>query len=244
MKVVFNSFPIALRMIFKNPINLMLALFPTLIALSLYVFTIVAILKNSDYLGVMAQSYLPNQDTAGWVGKILTALFVLFIFLIMSWTFVLMVGIISAPFNSMLSARIEKILIGKNVDNDKKRTLKEVFTGVGQTFKDEFQKIFLIVLLTIIAFILNLFPFFYPLGAFILATLLAVQFVDYSWSRNNICFFDCLKDVFRNIIPYSGAGLIFLIMITVPIINSMVPAFATSYFTVLWLQRQNKLKSP
>jgi hypothetical protein len=36
MKGMFESFPIALRMIFKDPINLFLAFVPTVIALAVY----------------------------------------------------------------------------------------------------------------------------------------------------------------------------------------------------------------
>lgn len=238
---VIRSLPLAIRSIVRDPINLMLALFPTIIALTIYISTIVLIFKNADYFGVLIQNYLPNPQAVGWVGKLLTAIFVLFVFLIMSWTFVLVVGIISAPFNSMLSSRIEDMLVGKKVDSDKQRTFREILSGLGRTFVDEFQKIFFIIILTGLALFLNLFPIFYPIGVFILALLMAVQFVDYSWSRHELRFGACVKDTVRNVIPYAGSGFLFLVLISVPIINSLVPALATSYYTVLWLNRQKRL---
>lgn len=241
MNDIFKAFPIAIRVIFRDPINLILALFPTLIALSFYLFAIVAIFKNADYLGVFVQEYIPDQQYAGWVGKLLLAIFVVFFFLIMSWTYIIIVGIISAPFNSMLSSRIETILVGKKVEQDKSKTFKEILSHIGQTFKDEFQKIFFIILLTILAMVFNLFPLFYPVGMVILAILISVQFVDYSWSRNDMGFGSCVKDILKNIFPYVGAGLIFMLLMTVPIINSVVPALATSFFTVLWLLRQKRI---
>ncbi|HXH73760.1 MAG TPA: EI24 domain-containing protein [Bacteriovoracaceae bacterium] len=241
MTGVFRSLPVAVRMIVRDPVNLILALIPTLIALAIYVFGIVAIFKNADYFGVMIQNYIPDQQIAGWVGKLLTAIFLIFIFLIMSWTYVLMVGIIAAPFNSMLSSRIENILVGKPVQGNKKSTFKDILSGIGRTFKDEFQKLFFILLLTILAMLLNLFPLFYPVGIFILALLISIQFVDYSWSRHNFTFGACVKDTLKNAFPYAGSGFLFLILITVPLINSLVPALATSYYTVLWLDRQKRL---
>ncbi len=241
MTGVFKSLPLAVRMIVRDPINLTLALIPTVIALSLYILAIVGIFKNADYFGVMIQNYIPDPQTAGWVGKLLTAIFIVFVFLIMSWTFVIIVGIISAPFNSMLSSRIESLLVGKPVGQNRKQTFSEIMSGIGRTFKDEFQKLFFILLLTMLAMLFNLFPLFYPVGLFILALLIAVQFVDYSWSRHELRFGGCARDVISNAIPYAGGGFIFLILITIPIINAMVPAFATSYFTVLWLHRQKRL---
>lgn len=238
---ILKSIPVSMRMIFKDPVNLMLALIPTFIALVVYVFAISAIFRHSDYLGLMVRDYLPKPQHAAWVGKMLTAIFVLFMFIIMSWTYVIVVGIIAAPFNSMLSSRIEKKLIQKAVSDDKGQTLNEVFRGLKETFKNEAKKLIFIVVLSIGAFVLNIFPVFYPVGMFIVATLFAVQFVDYSWSRHDMSFAACVGDVIKNIIPYSIAGFFFLLIITVPIINALVPAFATSYFTVLWLHRQKKI---
>ena len=238
---VFKSFPLSLRMIFRDPINLMLTLIPTAIALSLYVFTIVSIFNRSDYLGLMIRDWLPEPSHAGWVGKLLTTLLILFVFLLMSWTFVIIVGIIAAPFNSMLSSRIESKLSQRVVSSDKGQTLNDVFRNLKQTFKNELKKLIFIVLLAVVAFLLNLFPLFYPVGMFLVATLLSIQFIDYSWSRHNMTFSACLGDVLKNIIPYSFSGFLFLLLVTVPIINALVPALATSYFTVLWLHRQKKI---
>ena len=241
MKGVFQSLPLSFKMILKDPINLILALVPTLIALALYAFCIVTIFQNADYFGVVIQNWIPDQETAGWLGKLITAIFIIFVFLLMSWTFVLVVGILAAPFNSMLSARIETALIGKPLSQDKKKTFSEVVKSLGETFKNEFKKILLIAVCSALAFVFNLFPLFYPVGIFLLSVLFAVQFVDYSWSRHESSFGVCLKDVISNLFPYSFAGLFFIILISVPIINAFVPAWATSYFTILWLHRQKKL---
>jgi CysZ protein len=189
----------------------------------------------------MVRDYLPEPSHAGWIGKFLTAIFILFVFILMSWTFVLIVGIIAAPFNSMLSSRIEKKLTQKVLSEDKSQTLNELFHNLKQTFKTELKKLIVIVIFAIIAFVLNLFPLFYPVGMFLVAILFAVQFIDYSWSRHNMSFAACLGDTTKNIIPYSLSGFFFLILITIPILNALVPAFATSYFTVLWLNRQKKI---
>jgi CysZ protein len=241
MMGVFRSLPLSFKAVFKDPINVSLVIFPTLIALALYIFAIVSIFKNADYLGAIIHNYIPEPQTAGWVGRLLTALLIIFVFLLMSWTYVIVVGIIAAPFNSMLSERIEDRLVGKKVEDDRSRTFKEVFHDLGGTFKNEIKKLFFIVLLSLVALFLNLFPLFYPLGIFLIALLLAVQFVDYSWSRHEMHWGACLKDVTQNMVPYALSGFFFLLLVTVPIINAFVPAMATSYYTVLWLYRQKKI---
>lgn len=242
MNGVFKSFPVALKMIFTDPVNFVLSLFPTVIALAMYLFTITSVYRNADRFIAWLRPYVYNPDQANILGKILTAILIIFVFFLMSWTFVIVVGIISAPFNSLLSARIEQKLVQRIImDEDQKHAIEQVKRGMAETFKNEFKKLFVLGFMAILAFVLNMFPLFYPLGVFIVATLLAVQFVDYSWSRHNMHFGACLKDTLKNILPYSVSGAIFLALVAVPIVNALIPAFATSYFTVLWLVRQKKI---
>ncbi len=236
-----KSFSFALGMIFRDPINLLLAIIPTLMAIAIYILTIVSIYRNSDRFVSMFRGYIYTADQASLLAKVLTGILIIFIFFLMSWTFIVVVGIIAAPFNSMLSSRIEDKLCGKKLDNDKSRTMKEMAGELGATFKNEMKKLILIVCMAGFAFVLNFFPLFYPVGLCILAILLSIQFIDYSWSRNNVTFGKCMNDVFKNIIPYTLSGLVFLMLVSIPLVNTLVPAFATSYYTILWLHRQNKI---
>lgn len=242
MSAMFKSIPLAFRMIFRDPINFLLALVPTVLALALYLFTITTVYRNSDRYVAMFRGYIYTEDQATMLAKILTAVLIIFVFFIMSWTFVLVVGIIAAPFNSMLSSRIEKKLVQHTVESDKAETFQKIGQGLGQTFKNELKKLIFVAIVAVVAFLLNFFPLFYPLGILLVAILLSVQFVDYSWSRHNLHFGACLKDVTKGLIPYSLSGFVFLLLVTVPIINAFVPALATSYYTVLWLFRQNKIQ--
>lgn len=241
MKGVLSSLPLAFKLILKDPINLFLALIPTIIALALYLFTIVSIFQNSDYISLSVSEYFQSPETAGWVGKALTALLILFVFLLMSWTFVIVVGIIASPFNSMLSSRIERKLTGLPLEPSRSKTLAEIGKGLAGTFINEFKKLFAIALMGMLAFLLNLVPLFYPIGLFLVACLLAVQFVDYSWSRHEMHFGSCLKDTGLNLLPYAVSGGFFLILVTIPLLNAFVPALATSYYTILWLTRKGMI---
>lgn len=242
MKSITRSFPLAVKMILTDPVNFVLAIVPTLIALGIYLFTIITAYRNSDRLASFFRGYLESPDSATWAARILTAILIIFIFFIMSWTFIIVVGIISAPFNSLLSSRIEQKLTSRAImDEDQAHAMAEVKSSMAQTFKNEFKKMGLLVVIGAFAFVINLIPILYPVAVFLIATLLAVQFVDYSWSRHNMHIGACLKDVTINIIPYFFSGVIFLALVAVPIVNAFVPALATSYFTVLWLDRNRKL---
>lgn len=243
MKSVFRSFPLAVKMIVTDPVNFVLAIFPTIIALSIYLFTIIGLYRNSDRLVLFFRGYIYDADQATFLARTLTAILIIFMFFIMSWTFILVVGIISAPFNSLLSARIEQKLVQRVImDEDQNHAMSEIKSSLKQTFKNELKKVFVLAIAAGLAFVLNVFPIFYPLAVFIIATLFAVQFVDYTWSRHNLHFQSCMIDTFKNIIPYSLSGFIFLGLVAIPLVNAFVPALATSYFTVLWLHRQKKIE--
>lgn len=239
---MFKALPVSVRLILRDPINLLLALVPSVIALVVYSLAVVAIYYNMEWLSSLLRSYISSTDSATLVARILTGLMIIFVFVLMSWTFVIVVGIISAPFNSMLSYRIERKLVERKVESDQKRTMRELMARLGETFLNEFKKLVFIFAFAVLAAILNLFPLFYPVGLFIMSTLLAIQFVDYSWSRHDLSFGACVKDTLRNIFPYSVSGFLFLLLIAVPVINVLVPALATSYFTVLWINQQKHLQ--
>lgn len=242
MKSIVRAFPLAFKMIATDPVNFILSVIPTLIAMAIYIFSIIGIYRNSDILVSLFRGYVYGPDQATILARILTAILIIFVFFVMSWTFVIVVGIISAPFNSLLSARIEQKLVQHMImDEDKKHALSKVRSSLKQTFKNELKKIFFLILVASFAFVLNLFPLFYPIAVFLIAVLLSVQFVDYSWSRHDLSFTACLKDVAVNIVPYFLSGIIFLALVTIPLVNAFVPALATSYFTILWLDRNKKI---
>lgn len=241
MKDNFKAFPLSYRMILRDPVNLLLAVIPTVIALLIYFLTIYGALKNLDIITTSLRDYIHSPGAADVMGKILTAVLIIFIFILMSWTFVIVVGIIAAPFNSMLSSRIERKLVQRVIEEDKKKTFKEMLNGLGKTFINEAKKLIFIAVLAVAAFFLNFFPIFYPLALILVALLLTVQFIDYSWSRHDMTFGACVTDAIKNIVPYTLGGFFFLLIVTVPVVNAFVPAWATSYFTVLWLHRQKKI---
>jgi CysZ protein len=242
MKDMVRAIPLAFKVILKDPINLFLAIIPTLIALAFYLLTIVSVYQNSDRFVSTFRGYIYTADQATLLARILTAILIIFIFVVMSWTFIIVVGIVSAPFNSMLSSRIEKSVILHSASGTRKETLKKINQSLAQTFKNEFKKLFFIIIVTGVAFLLNMFPLFYPVGILLLALLMAVQFVDYSWSRHELHFGSCLKDLLKNLLVYAIPGFVFLLLITIPLVNAFIPAFATSYFTILWLYRQNQIQ--
>ena len=241
MSYLLRSVSLSIKLIISDPINIFLALIPTVMALCLYIGMVFGIFFYFDQLMLLFQDYLPAKEHATLLAKLLTALLIILIFFIMSWSYVIVVGLIAAPFNSLLSSRIEKKLLQQYLPSSRQDELKKISQGLVSTFLNEFKKLLLIIFSSLIALVLNLFPLLYTLGIFLFSLLLAVQFLDYSWSRHELKFSDCLKDILRNILTYSLPGFVFLLLVTIPLINALIPALATSYFTTLWVQKKYQI---
>lgn len=236
MKNALTLLKPALQQLTKSKINFILAFIPVLIGVAIYYF-----LGSWFYGTVMnkGQEIIGSYITGGGFGTIIyyiiAAIVSILLFLLVNWTFVLMVSIISSPFNDMLSSRIEKNIINKEQD-DISSTFSDLFKNILSVLSNEIKKVTFIFLMSVVAFILGYIPLLTPLSLFITVILLAVSFIDYSWARHNIKFSNCLSDLRRNFIGYGIGGTFFFILVSIPIVNLIVSPLATSYFTLLWLK--------
>lgn len=234
MKEIINNLKDAFYLIIKDPINLTLALVPTVLALIFYSLGIWFVLDHSSTVSSYLQSYFNSSEHVMWITWILAALFAIIFFFLMSWTFLIVVELVSFPFNTMLAKRIELKVTGKEVQETKTRV---TFLS---SLKTEFKKVIFILMMTVLAFFMNFIPILYPVSFFLLSLLLAVQFLDYSWSRHELSFGECFKDVMSSMWKYFLSGALFLGIVSLPIVNLIVPALATSYFTLTWVRKSSK----
>lgn len=246
MKSVFSSYAEARIYLFKDRVNLTLAMIPVGIGLSLY------LLLGKWVFGTLipygqdwVSSYFSSHTFGSITYWILVTLMSVVMYLLVSWTLVLIVSLIACPFNDLISKRVEKQLKGEELGG-LSEGFKEASIKLLKTLLNEIKKVAIILLFTILAFFLNLIPVLVPLGMLITSILFAIQFVDYSWSRHDLYSKECFIDARKNWIPYSLSGLGFLFIVTIPIVNLLLPAYATSYYTVLWnrLEEKKRLSVP
>ncbi len=238
MKHVLGAWPVALRMVFKDPVNLMLFLIPGVVAMVLYLIVGAYALKNGTELteGLILK-YVVSKEVGSALYYLVTGLMTLLFFLLVSWTFVLLVGVLASPFNDLMSARIERKLGGMAPPRSE-GGFSAAFTGMGRTILNELKKITGILAVTVVAVGLNFFPLLYPIALVLLALLMSAQFLDYSWSRHSWGAGRCFKDLVGNFWGNFVAGAMFLGLIAIPLFNALVPGLATAYYTVLWTKRQ------
>ena len=236
----FKSFAPAYKLILKDKTSLLLAMTPVLIGILLYFFAGRFFFSTTlDYGNQLIAQYTTNETVGSVTGIIVGSVLSIFFFFVINWTFVMVLAVLASPFNQVLSARIEKLHLGENTLNFQE-TMQGFSGKIFPTVLNEVKKIFLIVLLSFLGLIFSFIPLFIPISVGITILLLATEYIDYSWSRHDIKFRDCRRDLFKNIFGYGVGGAFFMVIISVPLLNIIVPSFATSYFTILWVNNNER----
>ncbi len=233
MKNALKVYHQALGYFFKDKWLILLGLVPVSIGIALY--SVVGTWMYTDLLA-MGESWVKGMVSDGALGNflyaVLIALVTIGLYFLISWTFVLVVSILASPFNEVMSARVERLILDET-PADVSESFGKMLKKIVFILANEFKKVFLIALFSLIAFIFSFFPIFFPISVFISALLLASQFLDYSWSRHDVKMGDCFKEVRSNVLGYGLSGVGFLFVITIPVINLFALPFAVVYYSAL-----------
>jgi CysZ protein len=230
VKAVGKSF----SMFKEDKLIILLSLVPIIVGLGFYYY-----LGNLFYVDLLGygnsylESNVTNNNVGGVLSWILTGLLTIVLFFLVNWTFVLFVSIVASPFNDLISGRVERVIKGTISDSlDSERFFKKFF----KTILNEAKKISLIIVLSIIAFIIGMF--FPPLAFVISALLLAISFLDYSWSRKELSFGECVSNLRGSFFSYLITGSAFMALISIPIVNLLVLPYAVVYYSVLYYSKE------
>ncbi|MEM7401102.1 MAG: sulfate transporter CysZ [Pseudomonadota bacterium] len=233
---VLNGF----RLIRKRGVKRFVAI-PTLINLILFSF---AIWYGYSEIDQLLDQILP--DWLDWLEFIIKPIFFIASLIIVFFTFTLIANLIGAPFNSVLSEKIEQNLNSKTIAdkaNDKKSYL-DLIKSAGMGLGNEISKLIYMasrtLLVVIIMFIpgLNVFtPFLWFLFG---AWMLAIEYLDYPMGNQDMPFKQQLKIIKENRFYCLGMGAALLFMTITPILNFFAMPVGVAAATSLWTKQINK----
>lgn len=237
MKYALTSFTHSFRMLFKDKVIFVLFSLPILFGILLYYFLGSAIYDFGMRQGKdLIQSYIENSTASVFLSYTVQIILYIVLFFIINWTFVLIISIIASPFNDMMSSRIEKMINGEPLPTIGP-AFNSIFKDIFFTIFNEIRKLSAIFAITILALVLNFIPLLTPISLFLTVLLVAAAYLDYSWSRHNMILRACVKDVSGNFLSYAIGGAFFFFLISIPVLNLLVPSWATSYFTMVWVNK-------
>ncbi|WP_428623602.1 sulfate transporter CysZ [Sedimenticola sp.] len=205
------------------------------LAINFIVFTLIGWIGYSQFDSLL-NSLLPESSWLSFLRWLLWPLFALSIMLITFYTFTSVANLIAAPFNSLLSARVEEILTGKKPPENR-QSIQQLLLP---TIRSEMRKLryFLLramplLLLFIIPGINLLAPFLWLLFS---AWFLAIEYADYPMGNHGLDFqsqHGQLKQIRLTALGFGG-GVTLLMMI--PLLNFAAMPAAVVGATRLWCE--------
>lgn len=239
MNNMMKSFGESFKIMKSDKWIILFSMIPILIGILLYIF-----LGQWLYVDVYAwgKELIASKVETGWL-SFLSGLFIavlsIFFFFVINWTFVIVVSLFASPFNDLISSRTEKISQGQ-APPEISQSISRMMKRITHTLVNEIKKVFFILLMTLIGFA---FSFFLPpVSLVISAMLMAISFVDYSWSRHDLKFGKCVSDLRASFIPYTASGAVFLVMVGIPVVNLFALPYSVIYYTVLFSKNQKVLE--
>ncbi len=221
-------------------------LVPLLINVLLFSFAFYILLAQVNAMVAAVQQYLPGW--LHWLEYLLIPLGVMTLVISLAYSFTMVANFIAAPFNGLLSEKVEAHLSGK--------TLPDV--GVAGFINDiprmlgrEWQKLLYALPRAIILFVLFLFlPLVGPILWFLFTSwLLAIQYVDYPYDNHKIDF----RTMRAQLRAQPGSSFAFGITVNIacmiPLFNLFVMPIAVCGATAMWVdklaaQNDPALKAP
>ena len=172
----------------------------------------------SEQMDIWVEKLLPSW--LGWLEWLIWPLFALAMLLIVFYCFTVVANLISSPFNSILSSRIEAMLTGKKPEDiNSDGFIKLVY----RTTKSELQKILYavkwfipLIIITVIPVINIAAPFLWILFA---AWFFALEYNDYPLANRGNYFNEVQSFNRNNRMRSLGLGSAVFVLTSIPVIN-------------------------
>lgn len=205
---------------------------PTLI--NIFLFSAV-IWYGSERFDTLLEQYLPSW--LEWLEFLLWPLFVIASLLIVFFAFTLVANILGAPFNGVLSEKIEEQLTHQKVASGE--GYADLLRGARVGIVNEFRKLFYLAVRTLPLLIIILIPginIFAPFLWFVFgAWLLAIEYLDYPMGNRNLPFKQQLALIKQNRFLCLGFGAALVFMTIIPVLNFFAMPVGVAAATALWI---------
>lgn len=203
------------------------------IAVNIIVFVIIGWIGYTQFDSLL-NSFLPESSWLSFLRWLLWPLFALSVLLITFYTFTSVANLIAAPFNSLLSAKVEEMLTGRKPP-ESRATLAQLILP---TIRSELRKLgyFLLraiplLLLFVIPGVNLLAPFLWLLFS---AWFLAIEYGDYPMGNHGLDFRTQHSRLKKGRLTALGFGGGVTLLMMIPVLNFAAMPAAVVGATRLW----------
>lgn len=221
-------------------------LVPLSINLLLFSFAFYVLLQQVSAMVSAVQQYLPGW--LHWLEYLLIPLGVMMLVIGLAYSFTMVANFIAAPFNGLLSEKVEAHLSGRVIPAT---TTAAFVKDIPRMLGREWQKLLYALPRAIILFVLFLFlPLVGPVLWFLFTSwLLAIQYADYPYDNHKIDFRSMRQQLRSQPGTSFAFGVTVNIACMIPLFNLFVMPIAVCGATAMWVdklaaQNDPALKAP
>jgi CysZ protein len=221
-------------------------LVPLSINLLLFSFAFYVLLQQVSAMVSAVQQYLPGW--LHWLEYLLIPLGVMTLVIGLAYSFTMVANFIAAPFNGLLSEKVEAHLSGRIIPAT---TTAAFVKDIPRMLGREWQKLLYALPRAIILFVLFLFlPLVGPVLWFLFTSwLLAIQYADYPYDNHKIDFRSMRQQLRSQPGTSFAFGVTVNIACMIPLFNLFVMPIAVCGATAMWVdklaaQNDPALKAP
>jgi CysZ protein len=183
-------------------------------------------------------SFLPSF--LSFLEFFLYPLFAVTAVLVVYYSFSLVANIIAAPFNGILSERVEQMVAGRVVADE---SFKELMAIIPRAIGRELSKLAYYIPRLILLLILSFIPgvnLFSPIFWFLFGSwMMSIQYCDYPMDNNKVSFKEMLSLLKQKRLTSLGFGAVVQLGMMVPIFNFIMMPAAVIGATLYWIEEHH-----
>ncbi|MEN8263964.1 MAG: sulfate transporter CysZ [Nitrospirota bacterium] len=208
--------------------------------INIIVFTgaiIVAVNQFNDLL-----AWLLPQGPGWWAELVQTVLWVFFaaiVLLILFFSFTILANLLGAPFNGLLSEKVEGYLSGETLNDS--GGFRGFISTILPSIKSELRKILYFLITALLILLTMLIPGVQVIAPFLWALftswMLALEYTAYPMENHKIYFSQVRSHLKKHKLLAFGFGTAVMIASSIPVVNFIVVPAAVAGATAMWVNR-------
>lgn len=209
--------------------------------INIVIFT-AAILVGIDQFDTLLGWLMPEKE-AWWIEFARVILWILFsamISLIVFFTFTLIANLLGAPFNGLLSERVELSLSGEIYEEQ--GGVRSLLASVVPSLVSEVRKMAYFLIFAAVVLILSLLIHVLSplLWGIFTSWMFALEYIAYPMENHGMYFSRARARVRKKLALSFGFGMAIMFATMIPLVNFFVMPSAVAGATILWVERLNR----